>query len=100
MLLNETFKNYPSWQKPQGKALESRQVFFKANLSSHEERVFYRFAKLMLTNERDFKLRVYPALGFSIVIPFIFIMTGLDGLNRESFASIRDGNSYLTIYFI
>ena len=53
----------------------------------------------MFIHQRDFKLKVYPALGFSIVIPFIFIMTGLDGFNRESFASIRDGNSYLTIYF-
>ena len=74
-------------------------TFSKLVCPSHEERVFYRFAKLMLTHERDFKLRVYPALGFSIVIPFIFIMTGLDGFSRESFASIRDGSSYLTIYF-
>ena len=81
------------------KRWKAGEYFSKLICPSNEERVFYRFARLMLIHERDFKLRVYPALGFSIVIPFIFIMTGLDGFNRESFASIRDGSSYLTIYF-
>ena len=67
------------------------EYFSKLICPSNEERVFYRFARLMLIHERDFKLRVYPTLGFSIVIPFIFIMTGLDGFSRESFASIRNG---------
>ena len=81
------------------KRWKAGEYFSKLICPSNEERVFYRFARLMLIHERDFKLKVYPTLGFSIVIPFIFIMTGLDGFSRESFASIRNGSSYLTIYF-
>lgn len=66
---------------------------------SDEERVFFRFARLMLKNEREFKLRVYPALGFSAIFPFIFIMTSMDGFTWESLAAIREGKSYLYLYF-
>ncbi len=42
-----------------------------------EERAFYRFASIMMKQERDFKLKVYPSLGFAVVIPFIFIFNNL-----------------------
>ncbi|MEH7225555.1 hypothetical protein V7112_17235 [Bacillus sp. JJ1566] len=64
-----------------------------------EERVFYQFSSLMLKNEREFKLKVYPSLGFSIVIPFIFLFTFMDDFSWESFNLIREGKSYLNIYF-
>ena len=49
----------------------------------------------MISQERDFKLKVYPSLGFSIVIPFLFLYSG------TNFEEIEFGtsSSYLTIYF-
>jgi len=60
-----------------------------------EERTFYRFASLMMKQERDFKLKVYPALGFSFIIPFIFIFNSFRDENVDFSTSL----SYLTIYF-
>ncbi len=63
--------------------------------SSKEEQAFFRFASIMMKNERDFKLKVYPSLGFAIIMPFIFLFNSLrDG----GFSSISDGKGYLTIY--
>ena len=49
----------------------------------------------MMKNERDFKLKVYPSLGFSIVLPFIFIMNGFN----TDFSNLANSKSYLSIYF-
>jgi len=38
--------------------------------SSKEEKVFFKFASKMMKNEREFKLKVYPSLGFA----FIFVL--------------------------
>jgi ABC-2 type transport system permease protein len=62
---------------------------------SHEERTFFRFSSLMMKNERDFKLKVYPSLGFSVVIPFIFIMNSL----QSDFSRLSASKAYLSIYF-
>ncbi|MBQ4900369.1 hypothetical protein KB559_16145 [Paenibacillus sp. Marseille-P2973] len=53
--------------------------------SSPQEEVFFRFAWTMMGNEREFKLKVYPSIGFSLIFPFIFLFTsgrerGLSGL--------------------
>ncbi|WP_052474564.1 hypothetical protein [Jeotgalibacillus soli] len=37
-----------------------------------EERVFLHFSSIMLKNEREFKLKVYPSLEFAYLIPFFF----------------------------
>lgn len=42
-----------------------------------QEKAFFRFAWTMIGNEREFKLKVYPSLGFSLIFPFIFIFTQL-----------------------
>lgn len=42
--------------------------------SSKEEKLFFKFASDMMKNEREFKLKVYPTLGFAIVLPFIFLI--------------------------
>lgn len=60
-----------------------------------EERAFYRFASLMMKQEREFKLKVYPSLGFSFVIPFIFIFNVIRSEDADFSVSI----SYLNIYF-
>ncbi len=62
---------------------------------SKEERAFYRFADYMMKNEREFKLKVYPALGFAMIMPFIFIFNGLmDGTRKDLLTS----SMYLSIY--
>ena len=83
-----------------GKAKENKhsklgQLFLKVICHSNEERAFFRFASSMMKNERDFKLKVYPSLGFSIVIPFIFIMNVFD----TNLDHLSTSKSYLTIYF-
>ncbi|WP_062350807.1 hypothetical protein [Bacillus kwashiorkori] len=60
------------------------------------EASFFRFASLMMKSERDFKLKVYPSLGFSIIVPFIFIINQRMMLD---FADIFDSKWYLSIYF-
>lgn len=71
-----------------------QQLLLKVICQSNEERAFFRFASSMMKNERDFKLKVYPSLGFSIVIPFLFIMNGFN-TNLEQLSTSK---SYLTIY--
>lgn len=83
-----------------GKAKEPKkrklyQALVNVICRSQEERAFFRFATLMMKNEREFKLRVYPSLGFSVVIPLIFIF----GVFRTDFASLSSSISYLSVYF-
>jgi len=63
---------------------------------NHEEALFFRFALNMIKTERDFKLRVYPSLGFSLIFPFIFILNSMQG---STWAEVTTGKSYLFIYF-
>lgn len=64
--------------------------------SGKEERTFFRFASNMMSNERDFKLKVYPSLGLSIIFPFIFILNELSDIGLSGMASSK---WYLSIYF-
>ncbi|MGG1632074.1 hypothetical protein [Rossellomorea sp. NRS-1567] len=70
-------------------------VLMKVLSKSNEERAFYRFAHYMMKNEREFKLKVYPALGFAIIMPFIFIFNGLMDGTRED---LLTSSMYLSIY--
>lgn len=63
---------------------------------THDEALFFRFALNMIKTERDFKLRVYPSLGFSLIFPFIFILNSMQG---STWAEVTAGKSYLFIYF-
>ena len=63
---------------------------------SREERLFFRFASLMMKQEREFKLKVYPALGISVVLPFLLVF---NDLRFSSFDELSQGNKYLFLYF-
>ena len=63
---------------------------------SREERIFFKFASNMMKNEREFKLKVYPSLGFALIFPFIFIFNQLKDSGWNSLVSSR---MYLNIYF-
>jgi hypothetical protein len=58
------------------------------------ERTFFKFTTDMIKNEREFKLKVYPSLGLSIIFPFIFMFN-----RNTSFSSIRSGKGFIMIYF-
>lgn len=64
---------------------------------SKEELPFFRFTRIMMKNERDFKLKVYPSLGFAVVIPFVFMFNSYSMMSFEEF---RTSGYYLTIYSI
>ncbi|AQQ54836.1 hypothetical protein [Planococcus lenghuensis] len=63
---------------------------------TEEERVFFRFGALLMKREREFKLKVYPALGMALVFPFLFLW---NDPGASGFAADRTGNGYLTVYF-
>ncbi|MFL0193983.1 hypothetical protein ACJDU8_00030 [Clostridium sp. WILCCON 0269] len=64
--------------------------------SNREEKVFFEFASYMIKNEREFKLKVYPSLGFSLILPFIFIF---NNIGYESLSSVASSKMYLNLYF-
>lgn len=68
----------------------------KLTCRSREEQLFFRFASLMMKQERDFKLKVYPGLGIGLVFPFIFIF---NELRERSLGDIGTGKLFLGIYF-
>ncbi|UQZ33952.1 hypothetical protein C2I18_10695 [Paenibacillus sp. PK3_47] len=63
---------------------------------SSEEGMFFRFTWSMMKNERDFKLKVYPSIGLSLVFPFIFMFNQVWSGDLES---MRNSKAYLLIYF-
>jgi hypothetical protein len=64
---------------------------------SKEEKTFYRFATNMMKNERTFKLKVYPQLGFSVIFPFLMIISFNQG---DNIGKVFSSSSYFGIYFI
>ena len=64
---------------------------------TREERIFYGFATNMMKNERTFKLKVYPQLGFGFIFPFIMILSMSQGITS---GNIFSPNSYYSIYFV
>lgn len=61
-----------------------------------EERNFYKFSTNMIKNERTFKLKVYPSLGFSLVFPLIMLFANYSYDNSIELTK----NTFYTIYFV
>ncbi|RFU64038.1 hypothetical protein [Bacillus sp. V59.32b] len=68
----------------------------KVLCKSREEQIFFRFAADMMANERDFKLKLYPGLGISLILPFFLIFNALDG---SSLDEIKNSRMYYNMYF-
>jgi ABC-2 type transport system permease protein len=88
-LLTDTGKGEKKWR-----GLDD--FWSKITCRSKEERLFFRFSSLMMQQEREFKLKVYPALGLSIVFPLLFVF---NDLRFSSLDEISQGKKYLNIYF-
>lgn len=88
-LIEETGKNSKKKRKV-------GRFFERLVCSGAEERAFYRFASIMMSQERNFKLRIYPGLGIALVFPFIFLF---NDLNNRPYAELASSNAYFTIYF-
>ncbi|MCT4566505.1 MAG: hypothetical protein N4A68_19600 [Maledivibacter sp.] len=69
--------------------------------SDRMENIFFRFTQDMISNERKFKLRIYPNLAFAAVMPMIMVLRTFRGDRSfsESILEIANGKSYMSIYF-
>ncbi|MGJ7911812.1 hypothetical protein [Neobacillus sp. LXY-1] len=72
-----------------------KNIVVKLLCRNNEEKMFFRFADHMMRNEREFRLKVYPSLGMSLVFPFIFMF---NEIQMNSYAHLVESKWYLTIY--
>lgn len=70
--------------------------FFSRFICTAEERKYFQFSSILISEERDFKLRVYPSLGMGLFLPFFMIF---NQLTIVSFSEVAKGKMYLMIYF-
>lgn len=93
-------RNLQKLADPGGRSRKGTGFFMKgvSNLVCREsqEKVFFRFSWMMMGKEREFKLKVYPSLGFSIIFPFIFLFTDI---SRGGLQGLIGTQKYLFIYF-
>lgn len=81
-------------------------VFFKLGrvfCRSNAEKAYYTLANSIMKKEREFKLKVYPSLGFTIVFPLLFIFIFSQDNKFSSLLewqnSLANSKNYLNIYF-
>lgn len=82
--------------KEKGKHLiKINNLFCKDNT----ERAFFNFSLGIMNSEREFKLKIYPNLALGMVLPIVFMITGIDRNNPMGiFESLRNSRQYLSIY--
>lgn len=101
--LTETFeKNLQKLNNNDVSIKEKSKMLIKVNnllCKDNTERAFLNFAIGIVNSEREFKLKVYPNLALGIVLPIVFMMTGIDRNNPIGiFESLRNSRQYLSIY--
>ncbi len=61
-----------------------------------DERTFFRFTALMMKEERDFKLKVYPSVGFAMLMPVIMVLSlGATSIDETDYST---SFMYLSVY--
>lgn len=85
---------------------KKRSIFFnlgKIFCRSNTEKAYYMLTNSIMKKEREFKLKVYPSLGFTIVFPLLFIFIFSQDNNFGSFSewqnNMANSKTYLNIYF-
>lgn len=101
--LTETFeKNLQKLNNNDVNIKEKGKMLIKINnlfCKDNTERAFFNFAIGIVNSEREFKLKVYPNLALGIVLPIVFMMTGINRSNSIGiFESLRNSRQYLSIY--
>ncbi|UOE94907.1 hypothetical protein [Alkalihalobacillus sp. LMS39] len=89
----EKLANQPTDQKQKGRWVDVCAKLFCLNQS---EKAIFRFASRLIQHEREFKLKVYPQIGLTLVIPFLFIFSEL---RISTWEEIKMSNWYFSIYF-
>lgn len=81
-------------------------VFYNIGLKmckDKSEKAYYGFATSIIKREREFKLRVYPSLGFTIAFPLLFILIFSNPSEYANFRewklAVESSKSYLNLYF-
>ncbi|MBM6383574.1 MAG: hypothetical protein JSY10_06210 [Paenibacillus sp.] len=69
----------------------------RAFCRSGEEQACFRLSASMMRNEREFKLKVYPSIGLSFVLPYVFWFTQLQS---STWAELREGSFFYTLYIM
>lgn len=64
---------------------------------TREEQACFRLSANMMRNEREFKLKVYPSIGLSLVLPYIFWFTFMQD---SSWAELRESALFYTLYIM
>lgn len=62
-----------------------------------QERAFFTFASLIISRDHDFKLKAYPALGFSIIFPLLVLF---QPTGRHGFHLPHSGRGFFSIFLI
>lgn len=99
MLMPAFEQNLEKLMEDTGKAKQKKfrlRSLFSRLICTDEEQKYFRFSSIMMSQEREFKLKVYPALGMSIIFPFIMIFNQLSTITLKE---VGEGKTYLVIYF-
>ena len=78
------------------KSRKMDELWAKILCKTEEERIFFRFSSLMMKEEREIKLKIYPQLGIGLIFPIIFLF---NDLSIHSFEEVVNGSIYMFIYF-
>jgi len=62
---------------------------------TQQEQACFRLSASMLKNEREFKLKVYPTLGLSVLLPYLFFFSMI---RFTSLSEIGNGSSYYVLH--
>lgn len=73
------------------------QFWKKILCRTNEDQMYFQFVYRMIQREREFKLKVYPALGIGVVLPFIFLFSLV---GTVSVGELSASQSYLYIYLL
>jgi hypothetical protein len=97
----QKLNNYTSKSKADSSKKRLKSKITNLLCSTSQERLFYEFTQNVMANERKLKLKLYPALAFAAVMPFIFMLGAFSsGKNfAQVLQSISDGPYYLGLYF-
>ncbi|MGX1829731.1 hypothetical protein ACWIE6_15885 [Paenibacillus taichungensis] len=72
-------------------------IMAKVFSRSREEQACFRLSASMMRSEREFKLKVYPSMGLSFVLPYVFWFTQLQS---SSWTEFRESSFFYTLYIL